>query len=156
MLFKWPKKMKSFSRFCQNVWKHRLISTVTLSFNTTVRQFTEMSQWPKCLIKIWPNCLCKKWPEVSAKKNRSQTRLPYFAVVLKCAFLSLNYLSPAKCAMTYKSGFCLQQLDPQSVTHPFKFNSCYDENNYDLLRYTNYTYEFKVGTCGITRNDTPT
>ena len=35
MILKWPKK---WSHFNQNVWKYRLRNTVTVSFNTTVRQ----------------------------------------------------------------------------------------------------------------------
>jgi len=35
------------------------MNTVMASFNTTVRQITEMSEWPKCLTKknkkTWPN-----------------------------------------------------------------------------------------------------
>jgi len=37
------------------------MNTVTANFNTTVRQMTELSQWPKCL--------CKKVRNVSAKKK---------------------------------------------------------------------------------------
>jgi len=36
------------------------VHTVTVSFNTTVRQMTKMSQWPKCLTKKWPKCLSNK------------------------------------------------------------------------------------------------
>jgi len=35
---------KKLSHFGQNVSKYRLMNTVTASFNTTVRQMTEMSQ----------------------------------------------------------------------------------------------------------------
>jgi len=31
-----------------------------VSFNTTVRQMTEMFQWPKCLSKKWPKCFSGK------------------------------------------------------------------------------------------------
>ena len=34
-------------KLSQNVWKHRLKNTVMASFNTTVRQVTEMSRWKK-------------------------------------------------------------------------------------------------------------
>lgn len=33
--------------------------------------------------------------------------------------------------------------DPQSITHPFKYNSCYNAEHLAKLRYTNITYEFK-------------
>uniref|UniRef100_H2YPE7 Endonuclease/exonuclease/phosphatase domain-containing protein n=1 Tax=Ciona savignyi TaxID=51511 RepID=H2YPE7_CIOSA len=33
--------------------------------------------------------------------------------------------------------------DPKLVSHPFKLNSCYDDTNYHLLKYSNNTYEFK-------------
>jgi len=46
--------------FDQNVWKYRLMNTCTASFDTTVRQMTEMSQWPKCHSKKWPKCLSDK------------------------------------------------------------------------------------------------
>jgi len=35
---------KNFSHFGQSVKKYRLMNTVTISFNTIVRQMTEMSQ----------------------------------------------------------------------------------------------------------------
>jgi len=35
---------KKLSHFSQNVWKYRLLNTVTASFNTNVRQMTEMYQ----------------------------------------------------------------------------------------------------------------
>jgi len=31
-----------------------------VSFNTTVRQMTEMFQWSKCLRKNWPKCFSEK------------------------------------------------------------------------------------------------
>jgi len=43
--------MKTLSHFDQNVWKYRLMNIATVSFNTTVRQMTEMFQWPKYLSK---------------------------------------------------------------------------------------------------------
>ena len=46
--------------FGQNVWKYRLMNIAAASFITTVRQMTEMFQWPKCLSKKWPKCLRKK------------------------------------------------------------------------------------------------
>jgi len=36
------------------------MNTVMASFNTTMRQMTEMFQWPKCLRKKWPKCLSEK------------------------------------------------------------------------------------------------
>jgi len=42
---------KNVSHFGQNVWKHRLKNTVEASFNITVRQMTEMFQWPNFLSK---------------------------------------------------------------------------------------------------------
>jgi len=39
-----------------NVWKYRLVSTVMASFNTTMKQMIEISQWPN----------------VSAKKTKSE------------------------------------------------------------------------------------
>jgi len=38
---------KKLSHFGQNVWKYMLMIIFTVSFNTTVRQMTEMSQWKK-------------------------------------------------------------------------------------------------------------
>nr|CAB3232271.1 CCR4-NOT transcription complex subunit 6-like [Phallusia mammillata] len=52
----------------------------------------------------------------------------------------------SKCLSTFGHGMRTNgtlQVDPKSVTHPFKFNSCYNESNYSLLRNTNYTYDFK-------------
>ena len=57
MILKWSKKLSHFGR---NVWKCRLRNTVTVSFNTTVRQMTEIFQWPKCLSKKWSKCLSAK------------------------------------------------------------------------------------------------
>jgi len=37
------------------------MNTVSASFDTTVRQMTEMPQWPKCL--------SKKMTEISQRKN---------------------------------------------------------------------------------------
>jgi len=48
MCLKWPKKLSNFG---QNVWKYRLTNTVTSNLDTTLRQMTEMSQWPKGLSK---------------------------------------------------------------------------------------------------------
>jgi len=45
------------------------MNTVTVSFNTTVRQMTEMSQWPKCLSNKWPKCLSDQ--NVSAINDRN-------------------------------------------------------------------------------------
>jgi len=36
------------------------MNTVTASLNITVRQMTEMFQWPICLGKKWPKCLSKR------------------------------------------------------------------------------------------------
>jgi len=36
------------------------MSTVTASFNTSMRQMTEMSHWPNCLSKKWPKFLSNK------------------------------------------------------------------------------------------------
>jgi len=33
------------------------MNTIIASFNTTVRQMTEMSQRPRCPSKKWPKCL---------------------------------------------------------------------------------------------------
>jgi len=35
---------------------YRLKNTFTTSCNTTVKQMTEMFQWPTCLSKKWPKC----------------------------------------------------------------------------------------------------
>ena len=74
MFLKWP---NITSHFGQNVWKHRLKNTATPSFNTPVRQMTEMFQWLKWLSKImtemfqWLKWLCKKWPKrLSEKKQK--------------------------------------------------------------------------------------
>ena len=48
---------KKLSHLGQKIWKYRLRNTVTVGFNTTVRQMTEMFQWQKCLSKKWPKCL---------------------------------------------------------------------------------------------------
>ena len=42
---------QTFSHFSRNVWKYRLMNTVTVSFDITARQMTEMSlqKWLKCL-----------------------------------------------------------------------------------------------------------
>jgi len=53
---------KKFSHFGQNVWKYILMNNVTTSFNTTVRQMTEMSHDQ--------NFSAKNDRNVSAKKNR--------------------------------------------------------------------------------------
>jgi len=45
------------------------MTTVTASFNTTVRQMTEMPQKPKCLSKIDQNVSAKIDQNGSAKKN---------------------------------------------------------------------------------------
>ena len=46
---------KKLSHFGQKVWKFRLKNTVMVSFNTTVRQMTEMFQWKKTqnVIRAW-------------------------------------------------------------------------------------------------------
>jgi len=38
------------------------MNTVTASFNTSVRQMTEMFQWPICLSKNYRNVSAKKHP----------------------------------------------------------------------------------------------
>jgi len=70
---------KKLSHFGQNLSKYRLKNTVMASFNTTVRQMTEMLQWPKCLIKNDRN--------VSAKKK---THLPFAVVMHWGPFLSVD------------------------------------------------------------------
>jgi len=51
---------KKLCRFGQNVWKYWLKNTVAASFNTTVRQTTEMFQLTKCLSKKWPTFFSEK------------------------------------------------------------------------------------------------
>jgi len=46
--------------FGQNVWHYRLMNTAMASFNTTVRQMTEMFQWPKCRSKKMTKCISEK------------------------------------------------------------------------------------------------
>jgi len=46
---------KKLSHFGQNVWKYSLKNTAMVSFNATMRQMTEMFQWPK-----WPKCFSEK------------------------------------------------------------------------------------------------
>jgi len=36
------------------------MNIVAASCNTTVRQITEVLQWPKCISKKWPKCLNDK------------------------------------------------------------------------------------------------
>jgi len=38
--------------------------TATVSFNQTVRQMTEMFEWPNYLCKKWPECLSEKNPDL--------------------------------------------------------------------------------------------
>ena len=54
-----PKCRKKLSHFGQNVCKNRLINGVTVSFNATVRQMTEISQRPRSLIKNDQNASAK-------------------------------------------------------------------------------------------------
>jgi len=70
----WNDRKKS-SHFGQNVWKYGLKCTVTASFNTTVRQMTEMFQWPKCLNEIWPKYLNKIWPKCLSERKQLRTAL---------------------------------------------------------------------------------
>jgi len=52
----------------------------------------------------------------------------------------------SKCLSAFGNGLRANgsvQMDSKNVTHPFKLNSCYNENNLEKLRYTNITYEFK-------------
>ena len=46
--------------FVQNIWKYRIKNNVMASFNTTVRQMTEMFQWPKYFSKNEWNVSVKK------------------------------------------------------------------------------------------------
>jgi len=46
------------------------MNTVTTSFNTTVRQMTEISQWP-----LRPKCLSKKWPKCLREEKQIETEL---------------------------------------------------------------------------------
>jgi len=71
------------------------MNTVMVSFNTVVRQMTEMSEWRKCLSKIWPKCL--------SEKNRSITLYP---VVQTAAYVNL-YLA-----------FKAMLFRPQRITGP--------------------------------------
>jgi len=48
------------------------MNTVTVSFNTTVRQMTEMSQWPKCLSNKWTKCLSEKHRSASNSRDASR------------------------------------------------------------------------------------
>ena len=56
---------KKLSHFGQNFWKYRVMNTVTASFNTTVRQMTEMSQRKKTAL----NCLL--WSETETGDGTS-------------------------------------------------------------------------------------
>jgi len=71
---------KKLSHFGQNVWKYRLINTVTASFNTTLRQMTEMSQRKK---KQFSNCT---WANFNWL--RKQSHLVLFELVVVCCILS--------------------------------------------------------------------
>ena len=53
-------RRKNWGDFGQNVWKCRLKNTVNASFNTTVREMTEMFQWPKFLNKTDRNVSAKR------------------------------------------------------------------------------------------------
>ena len=79
MFLKWPKKL---SHFGQNVWKYKLMNTLTARFNTAVRQMTEMFQWPKFLSQKWPKCSSEKkqawrpwFPPRNVKKAVSVTAM---------------------------------------------------------------------------------
>jgi len=51
---------KKLSHFGQILWKYRLENNVMASFETTVRQITEMFQCPKCVSKMTKMCSEKK------------------------------------------------------------------------------------------------
>ena len=91
---------KKFSHFRQNVWKYRLINTVTVSFNKTVRQMTEMFQrktktvcgtlsrllckatWSRPCFCKWPSSKCPSWTlTVDRWRDLVQSAVPN-----RCAF----------------------------------------------------------------------
>jgi len=64
---------KKLSHFGQDAWKYRLKNTFRASFNTTVRQMTEMFQWRKCFSKKWPKCFREKWKTAWKRYHRLNT-----------------------------------------------------------------------------------
>jgi len=63
------------------------MNSVTARFDTTVRQMTEMSQWPKCLSKNdWNVSLTKmsqqKITEISQRKKPAEQTRSLFASVI--------------------------------------------------------------------------
>jgi len=81
---------KILSHFGQNVWKYRLKNTVMVSFDTTVRQMTEMFQCPKCLSKKWPKCFSEKkqaYTMLTSKIDNLMELINYFVVL----FFSRNF-----------------------------------------------------------------
>jgi len=47
-------------QFSENECKHKQMNAVTVSFDTTMKQMTEMSQRPRCLRKKLVKCLSEK------------------------------------------------------------------------------------------------
>jgi len=58
-VFEMTEKIKPF---WLDVWKYKLINTVMASFNTVVRELTEIYEWPKCLVSA-------KMTEMSQRKK---------------------------------------------------------------------------------------
>jgi len=50
------------------------MNTVTMSFTITVRQMTEVYQWPICLTKKWSKCLSSV--SVTNLSQQKMTRMP--------------------------------------------------------------------------------
>jgi len=81
----WNDRKKS-NHFGENVWKYRLMNTAVASFNTTVRQMTEMSQWPK----FFSNKITKM---TSEKKQKGQfwSKVPVERQLYKKRWRPLNW-----------------------------------------------------------------
>jgi len=71
---------KKLSHFHQNIWKYRLKNTVTMSFNTKVRQVTKMTQEKK-QARISTQKSQHKWEVATQKTTINKLAFPCGEVV---------------------------------------------------------------------------
>jgi len=74
---------KKLSHFGQNVEKYRPMNTVTATFNTTVRQMTELFHWPKCLSKKMTEMSQRKKKQVQGYSKQGKTSKNYTCFTLR-------------------------------------------------------------------------
>jgi len=106
------------------------MNTATASFNTTVRQITKMSQWPKCLSKKKFWSAIRQGGKINFTLNSSHCTQQHYANLEIIVFLqnlvTTFYTGCLACIVMAISMNMLrthvQLLDPKQVTQEFLLN----------------------------------